>query len=51
MRIVGYSLDNNEVSMQAEESPILEAVIWERLMKTTGWKRLSVCYNRLAVAL
>jgi hypothetical protein len=33
MRAVGYSPDSNEVSAEAEESPLLEAVTWERLVK------------------
>jgi hypothetical protein len=28
---------------EAEESPLLEAVARERLMKTAGWERLSGC--------
>jgi hypothetical protein len=31
---VEYSPDNNEVSAEAEETPLLEAVIRERLVKT-----------------
>jgi hypothetical protein len=34
MRVVGYSLDTNEVSAEAEEPPPLEAVTRERLVKT-----------------
>jgi hypothetical protein len=30
--VVGYSPDNNDVSTEAEESPLLEAVVRERLM-------------------
>jgi hypothetical protein len=33
-RVVGYSPDNNEVSAKAEESPLLEAIARERLVKT-----------------
>jgi hypothetical protein len=33
-RYVGYSPDSNEVRAEAEESPLLEAVTRERLVKT-----------------
>jgi hypothetical protein len=32
--VVGYSPDSNDVSTEDEESPLLEAVTRERLMKT-----------------
>jgi hypothetical protein len=32
---------------EAEESPLLEAAARERLVKTAGWKRLSVCCGAL----
>jgi hypothetical protein len=32
-RVVGYSLDSNEVSAEAEESPLLETVTRERLKR------------------
>jgi hypothetical protein len=34
MRVVGYSPDSNEMSAKADESPLLEAVTRERLVKT-----------------
>jgi hypothetical protein len=33
-RVVGYSADGNEVSAEAEESPLLENVTRKRLVKT-----------------
>jgi hypothetical protein len=36
---VGYSLDSNKVSAEAEESPMLEAIIWEQLMKVQETKK------------
>jgi hypothetical protein len=33
IRVVGYSPDSNEVSGDTEESPLLEAVTEERLVK------------------
>jgi hypothetical protein len=32
--VVGYSPDSNDVSTEAEESPLLEAVTRKRLLKT-----------------
>jgi hypothetical protein len=32
-----------DLSAEAEESPLLEAVTRERLVKTVGWKRFSGC--------
>jgi hypothetical protein len=32
--VVGYSPDSNDVSIEAEESPLLEAAARERLLKT-----------------
>jgi hypothetical protein len=32
--VVGYSPDSNDMSTEAEESPLLRAVIKQRLMKT-----------------
>jgi hypothetical protein len=29
---------------EAEESPLIEAIARERLVKIAGWKRLSWCY-------
>jgi hypothetical protein len=41
---VGYSPDSNDVSTVAEESPLLEAVAREMLVKTQqDGKRLSGC--------
>jgi hypothetical protein len=40
--VVGYSLDSNEVSTEAEESPLLRAVTNQRLVKAAGWRRLRV---------
>jgi hypothetical protein len=37
--VVGYSPDRNEVSAQAEESPLLEAVTRERLENTEQTKK------------
>jgi hypothetical protein len=33
-RVVEYSTDCNEVRAEVEEFPLLEAVTWERLVKT-----------------
>jgi hypothetical protein len=46
--VKGYSPDSNDVSTEAEESPILETVAMERLLKTqqTG-KRLRGCCGYL----
>jgi hypothetical protein len=35
-------LFREDFNVEAEESPLLEAVTRERLVKTAGWKRLSV---------
>jgi hypothetical protein len=41
--VVGYSPDSNDMSTEAEKSPLLRAVIKQRLRKSIkGWRRLSV---------
>jgi hypothetical protein len=46
--VAGYSPDSNDVSAGAEESPLLEAVARERLLKTQqARKRLSGCCGDL----
>jgi hypothetical protein len=47
---------DNDVATEAEEPSLLEAVARERLVKTTGWKKLGGCVVicevcRLAIAL
>jgi hypothetical protein len=37
---VGYSPDSNEVSAEAEESPLLEAVTRDRLVKTQQTEKI-----------
>jgi hypothetical protein len=39
--------DKRTWAHEAEESPLLEAVARERLVKTAGWKRLSRCCGDL----
>jgi hypothetical protein len=43
--VVGYSTDSNDVSTEAEESPLLEAVAWERLMMTLQAGEGLACSN------
>jgi hypothetical protein len=43
VRVLGYSPDSIEVSTEAEESPLLEAVTRERLVKTQQTEKTSVC--------
>jgi hypothetical protein len=38
-RVVGYSLDSKEVSAEAGDSPLLETVTRERLVKTQKTKK------------
>jgi hypothetical protein len=46
--VVGYSPDSNDVSTDAEESPLLRAVARERMFKTQqAGKRLSACCGDL----
>jgi hypothetical protein len=52
---VGYSPDINEVSAEAEDSPLLEAVTRERLAKTQQTEKPVCCSDfkvwKLAVVL
>jgi hypothetical protein len=43
--VVGYSPDSKDVSAEAEESPLLEAVTRKRLVKTQQTEKLGVCYG------
>jgi hypothetical protein len=47
--VLGYSLDSNDVSTEAEESPLLRAVTKQRLVKTLqagkGFKGAAIICN------
>jgi hypothetical protein len=43
--VAGNLLDTNDLSKEAEESLLLEAIAKERLVKTEDWKSLSGCYR------
>jgi hypothetical protein len=42
LKVVGYSPDSNQVSAEAEESPLLEAITKER-MKTQQAEKTVIC--------